>query len=188
MSSTETREITVKGGLGRTYGVVSEATAFFTIKPGHADELRAALGRFQARVANAPWDYVVKFGIVDLRSAIFDDDTRMMWQTSFDTDFVPYVDDSVATMGWDTWSDWIQHLEEAADYPVSTGKDVRDLIQMVQTTATTFWRAVSDMTLEQTRQAREARAALDAVIDTPGGPEALQAHPELQPLLDQAAS
>ena len=55
---------------------------------------------------------MVKFGLVDMRHVIFDDDTRLCWITAFDTDWDPYIDDSVTTLGIDTWVDWAQHTVE----------------------------------------------------------------------------
>jgi hypothetical protein len=83
---TEQAEITTKSGKGTRHGVVSEVTAFLTVKPGEADQLRAALQRFHAAARSAPWDYIVKIGIVDMRHAVFDNDTRLLWIKAFETD------------------------------------------------------------------------------------------------------
>ena len=41
-----TTEQTTKSGKGTRHGVVSELTAYLTVKPGRGDALRAALVRF----------------------------------------------------------------------------------------------------------------------------------------------
>ena len=86
---------------------MSEVSAFLHIKPGEVEELRAAIGRFQTRLRNAPAEYMVKFGLVDMRHVIFDNDTRLCWMTAFDTDWDPYIEDSVNTLGIETWQDWV---------------------------------------------------------------------------------
>ena len=177
---------TRKSGKGMSHGVVSELTAFLTVKPGETEQLRAGLERFHARVRTAPWDYLVKIGIVDMRHIIFDNDTRLCWITAFDTDWDPYIDDSVNTLGLHTWIDWAQHTVEY-DPEVLTGPaGVKVWIQGAQIPADGFFRAVPDMTLGEVRKAERVRAAFDRVLDDPRAAEALQ-DPTLKPLLDEAA-
>src|SRR5262245_66431159 len=82
--------ITKKGGKGMTHGVVSEVSASLAVKPGHTEELRAGLERFHARVRNAPFWALQKIGIRDMRHVIFDNGTRLLWITAFNTDWDPY--------------------------------------------------------------------------------------------------
>ena len=41
---------TKKSGKGANHGVTSEVCAFFTIQPGHTEELRAACKRFESKL------------------------------------------------------------------------------------------------------------------------------------------
>jgi hypothetical protein len=177
---------TTKSGRGARHGVVSEVSAFLHVKPGEADELRAAVGRFHARVRSAPWEYTVKFGIVDMRHVLFDDDTRLCWMTAFDTDWDPYIDDSVTTLGIETWEDWARHTEEYDAEQLSTLAGVKAWIQGAQVPADGFTRAVPDLTLAQVDKGRRLVAAMDRVLEQPGAAEALS-QPVLKPLLDEAA-
>lgn len=177
---------TKKSGRGTTHGVVSEVSAFLHVKPGHVEELKAAVGRFQDRLRNAPFDYMVKFGLVDMRHVLFDNDTRMCWTTAFDTDWDPYIDDSVTTMGIDTWLDWAKHTEEYDAGEFGTTAGVKAWIQSAQIPATGFFRAVPDLTLAQVNKGRRVVAALDEVLEQPEAAEALS-QPVLKPLLDEAA-
>ena len=88
------------------------ALHFLHVKPGETEQLRAAIGRFQDRLRSAPMDYMIKFGLVDQRHVIFGNGTRLCWITAFDTDWDPYIDDSVTTLGLATWVDWAQHTVE----------------------------------------------------------------------------
>ncbi len=184
--STDTYPTTVKSGRGSHHGVVSEVSAFLHVRPGEVEELRAAIGRFQARLRNAPSEYMVKFGLVDMRHVIFDNDTRLCWMTSFDTDWDPYIDDSITTLGIDTWVDWAQHTVEYDAEQMSTLAGVKKWIQSAQTPADGFFRAVPDLTLGEVKKDQRLRTAFETVLDEPGALEALQ-QPVLKPLLDEAA-
>ena len=176
----------VKSARGSRHGVVSEVSEFLHVRPGEADQLRAAIGRFQGRLRNAPSEYMVKFGLVDMRHVIFDGDTRLCWITSFDTDWDPYIDDAVAILGADSWKDWLQHTVGYETEDLSTGAAVKRYLQSAQCPATGFYRAIPDLTLRQVKDAQQVTAAFEQVLDTPGAAEALQ-NPVFKPLLDRAA-
>jgi hypothetical protein len=178
---------TVHSGRGSHHGVVSEVSAFLHVRPGEVEMLRAAIARFQGRLRNAPSEYMVKFGLVDMRHVIFDDDTRLCWTTSFDTDWDPYIDDSINTLGIDTWVDWAQHTLEYDAEQLSTLAGVKTWIQSAQIPADGFFRAVPNLTLGEVKRNERLRAAFEKVLDEPGAAEALQ-QPVLKPLLDEAAS
>jgi hypothetical protein len=178
---------TRKSGRGMSHGVVSELSAFLTVKPGETEQLRAGLERFHARVRTAPWDYLVKIGIVDMRHIIFDNGTRLCWITAFDTDWDPYIDDAVAIIGQDSWVDWLRHTEGYNPVEFSTGAAIKAYLQAAQVPATGFFRAVPELTLGEVKKGERLRAAFEKVLDQPGALEALQ-QPVLKPLLDEAAS
>jgi hypothetical protein len=177
---------TVKSGRGAWHGVVSEVSAFLHVRPGELEQLEAAIGRFQTKLRSAPWDYLVKFGIVDMRHVIFDGGTRLCWMTAFDTDWDPYIDDSVNTLGIDTWLDWGKHTVEFDPEVLTDAAGVKRWIQANQTTAAGFFRAIPELTLAEVKKGERLRAAFDRVLDEPGALEALQ-QPVLKPLLDEAA-
>jgi hypothetical protein len=185
MSQT-TYSTTVKSGRGLRHGVVSELSAFLTVKPGEADALRAGLTRFHERVRNAPWDVIAKIGIVDMRHVIFDDDTRLCWITAFDTDWDPYIDDAIAILGVSLWADWLQHTVGYAAEDFSSSAAVKRYLQSAQVPATGFYRALPDLTLSQVKAAQQVEEAFEEVLDTPGAAEALQ-NPVFKPLLDKGA-
>jgi hypothetical protein len=184
---TEQRVSTRKSGVGRLHGVVSEVSAFFHVRPGHEAELRAACDRFQARLRSAPLDYMQRFGLQGMRHVIFDNGTRLYWETLFDTDWQPYVDDAVATLGIKTWHDWFQHCEECPENLVDLSpQGLRDFIQSAQVQAAGFFVTLNTRTLGEFRKAIRVQEALEQVADRPDGLAALQ-NPALQPLLDLAA-
>ena len=47
---------TKKSGVGNSHGVISEVSAYMTVKPGHEEEARAAAGRFGEMLRNSAWE------------------------------------------------------------------------------------------------------------------------------------
>jgi hypothetical protein len=183
----ETTGTTRKSGKGANHGLVSEVSAFFHIKPGHVDELRTACQRFGNKIKNAPPQMIHRFGLRDMRHVIFDNDTRLCWMTAFETDWDPYIDDSVNMLGLPTWIDWFQHCEEYPDdFAGYSNAQVKAFIQSAQATATAFVRSIPDLTMVEIRKGQRVRSALDRVLDSPNAATLLQ-NPALKPLLDEAA-
>src|SRR5262245_23984877 len=186
-TSQETIVLSKKSGKGRQHGVVSEVSALFHVKPGHEEALRAACERFHKRLSSAPLDYMQRFGLQGMRHVIFDNGTRFYWETLFDTDFIPYVDDSVATLGLKTWHDWFQHCEECPDNLLDlSAQGLRDFIQANQVQSAGFFVTLSNKTIGELRKAMRVQEALEQVAAQPEGLAALE-NPALKPLLDEAA-
>jgi hypothetical protein len=177
--------ITKKGGKGTTHGVVSELSAFITVKPGQTEQLRAALDRFHERVRNAPLSAIQQVGIQDLRQVIFDNGTRMAWMTSFDTEWDPYIDDAIALIGIDAWNDWLKHTVEY-DGVAQDNASIKRYLQSAQEPAV-FTRTIPSLTIGQIRKREELANAFEQVLEQPAALEALR-HPALKPLLDLASA
>jgi hypothetical protein len=177
---------TRKSGLGARHGVISEVSALLHVRPGRVEELRAACKRFETKLKGAPPALLQHFGLHYMRHVLFDGGERMLWITAFDTDWDPYIDDSVNTLGVKTWIDWLQHCEECpVDVTAYTSNDVKRLIQAVQTQASCFFQTISDATLAEQFKGRRLVKALDTVVDDPQALALLQ-QPALKPLLDEA--
>jgi len=185
-----TTEISKKSGKGRSQGVVSELTAFFTVKPGRADHLRAALDRFGHATDAVDPDTRLRIGLRELRLVIFDDDRRFLWATSFETDWDPYIDDFITFVGTATVVDFTQHLVE---YPFPEGApltasnaEIKQILQANQTQATWFHEVFSARTMPEIFKAAKVAQAFQQVLDDPDAEQALR-HPALTPLLELAA-
>src|SRR5690348_12730098 len=72
-----------KSGKGLSDGVVSELTTIFTVRPGHAEQLRAACTRFMDVIRDADKQARQRTGLRDVRFVLFDDDRRFMVAPSF---------------------------------------------------------------------------------------------------------
>jgi hypothetical protein len=97
-----------------------------------------------------------------------------------------YIDDSINTLGIETWLDWARHTVEYDPELLTGPAGVKVWIQQAQIPADGFFRAVPDMTLGEVTKAERVRAAFDQVLDDPRAAEVLQ-NPVLMPLLEEAA-
>jgi hypothetical protein len=208
-----TIQVTAKSGKGNRDGVVSELATFWEVKPGHEEELRAATERLANTLKNAPVQLNIETGLRDERHVIFDGGKRMVWFTTFETDWDPYVEDAFMRIGIDHFTDWIQHLTAADEwfayireaggeekfraatkiYDTAQEKEERMGLSWLkkfsserQIPASGFYKAMSYITHAEVRKAHRVYEAFQQVLDDPDAAEALQ-HPALKPLLEQAA-
>src|SRR5215216_4958447 len=90
MATTETGGTRPGVGVGPT----SEFSLFFRVKPGHGDALRAALQDLQTHPGYRPGEYHITIATIhEARFVLFDDDTRLLFATSFDGPWDAYMDD-----------------------------------------------------------------------------------------------
>ena len=57
----------------------------------------------------------MRTGLRDVRFVVFDNGTRMLFATGFETDWDTYIDDVVLVVGMPYFIDWAQHLEEGGE-------------------------------------------------------------------------
>ena len=200
-----------KSGKGIRDGVISELATFYEILPGHEEEVRAACQRMADTLRALPIEVNLKTGLRDERHVIFDGGKRLMWCTTFETDWDPYVEDAAVIIGIENFIDWIQHTKEWSRFEawlreaggveaVNTGKSdptqekavrastrgLKAFLQSVQEPAAGYYNATPDVTHPQIRRAMQVQQAFQQVLDTPGAAEALQ-NPAMKPLADLAA-
>ena len=205
-----TDQVTTKSGKGAVAGVVSELSLFWAVKPGHEQELRAAIDRFVDRVGSLPPEVAIPTGLRDVRLVVFDNGTRFLFGSSFETDWDTYIDDVLLTVGMPYFLDWVQHLEEggklmawaeqngatnvdpsdpkSAEIVKRAGGQFKALLQEQQVPAERYANALGQHTMPEIFKAVRLEQAFQQVLDDPAGAAALQASPALTPLLDQAAS
>jgi hypothetical protein len=176
-----------KSGKGLSHGVSSELSTFFTIRPGHEEQLREAILRFKANAQPGDTSVFEKVGLRTQRHVIFDNGTRVMWCTSFDTDWDPYIDDAIEIFGAANWVDWMQHtVEYSSGMETGSNAELKQFLQSAQEQATAFFDAFPNHTLSQIKKALLLSQAFERVLDDPAAAQALQ-HPTLRPLLEHAA-
>ena len=187
-TGTDARGNPLQGGKD---GKVSELTTFFHVKPGHEKLMREACHEFVSNPDRMVPEKLAQIGIHELRLVLFDNDTRFMWITSFDTDWDPYIDDTLRLIGQQLYGTVFQHTVEAPegiagpDLP-NQANAIKDMFNNNRETAVGFLSAFKDLTLRELWTDRRIRKAFEEVLDNPDAAAALQ-HPALAPLLEVAA-
>jgi hypothetical protein len=168
---------------GIQVGSASEFTLFFRVKSGHAEAIHEAIRALQNSPGYRPGDYDMPIASIhEARFVVFDDDTRLLFATSFDGPWDAYMDDfaSSALAGFDAI---FQHTEGYDGLPDADA--VKAFVLGAQVSATGYARNYPG-TVKEHRKALRVNAAFQQVLDDPAAAQALM-HPSLKPLLDEAA-
>ena len=97
----------------------------------------------------------------DLRFVIFDNDTRLLFATTFDDDWDAYINDFATLI-----PDLIDVVfEEVEDYPGIKSPDIKDYIVKYQVTSTYFYNAYPDASVRDIRKAMKIKGGLDVLLD-----------------------
>jgi hypothetical protein len=168
---------------GLSAGPTSEFSLVFHVKPGHADAVREALTALQNSPGYRPGDYNLPIGTIhEARFVLFDDDTRLLFATSFDGPWDAYMVD-FASKPLSLFDAVFRHVEEYEGLSDLTA--LQEFILSAQVTAAAYARNYGG-TVKEIQKAERVNAAFQQVLDDPGAAEALR-HPVLKPLLDEAA-
>jgi len=170
---------------GVSVGPTSEFSLFFHVTPGHGDALREALRSLQTHPGYRPGDYNMAVTTIhEARFVLFDDDTRLLFATSFDGPWDSYMEDfftSGPTL--ELFDAVFTHVEGYEGLPDVAA--VKAFVLSAQVTAAAYARNYGG-TVKEIRKAQRVNEAFQQVLDDPEAGEALQ-HPPLKPLLDEAA-
>jgi hypothetical protein len=177
-------------------GLIDEFSAFLNVKPGQAENLRkAALAYVNSPARSADPKLVDEAsritGIHNIRLTLFDNGTRLLFATSFDTDWEPYVLDSLKAMkGVAPWGQFLKYTVEAPngiDIPGEISDSASlEFLNTHRTRAAAYDDTFKDLTVAVKQKAMALYKAFQQVLDNPAAAQALQ-HPALKPLLDQAS-
>jgi hypothetical protein len=149
--------ITSAGRVGSRLGKVSELTMVVPLAPGGADRLRAFLKLLGGNLAGAD-----KVGSVhDMRFVFIDDDTRMIFATTFDGDWDPYIDDFVTKI-----PDYLDIIDSAWEgWPGIRSPEAKDYLAKHQVTAEGWYVGNPDLTVAETRRLKRLGEAVDEFLD-----------------------
>ena len=168
---------------GIRVGSASEFSLFFRVRPGHENDLREAVRALQDSPGYRPGDYDLPIATIhEARFVLFDNDTRLLFATSFDGPWDAYMED-FASKPLQLFDSIFRHVEGYEGLPDLAA--VKAFILSAQVTAGAYARNYPG-TVKETRKARRVNQAFQRVLDDPRAAEALQ-HPALEPLLDEAA-
>ena len=148
------------GRIGSRRGRVSELTVIAPFAPGGAQRLRAFL---QAGSGN--FDAADKVGTLhDMRFVFLDNDTKLLFATTYDDEWDPYIDD-FATKIPDYLDVWASALE---GWPGVRSPQVKDYIASHQVAAEGWYVASPDLTVAETWRLERVGKALDEFLDKIG--------------------
>ena len=185
---------------GAKFGKRDELTMFYRVKPGHEKLIRDEIVAFHTDPVRTKVDdprvfkAIAQTGVHDVRHVLFDNDTRLVWLTSFDTEWDPYIDDTFAVhKNLVTYGKILQHTVEAPEgvadpnHPIQqNSRGVKDLFLAQRVVATGFSPTFPNETTWEIKKGEQLRKAFQQVLDHPQAEEVLK-HPALKPLLDLAA-
>jgi hypothetical protein len=120
--------------------------------------------------------------IHEARFVLFDEDTRLLFATSFDGPWDAYMED-FASKPLKLFDSIFRHVEGYEGLPDLAA--VKEFILSAQVTAAGYARNYPG-TVKEIRKALRVNEAFQRVLDDPGAAEPLR-HPVLKPLLDEAA-
>src|SRR4051812_2323533 len=167
---------------GVSVGPTSEFSLFFVVKEGHGGELRDALEALQNHPGYRPGDYDMAIATIhEARFVLFDDDSRLLFATSFDGPWDAYMDDFFTSGPTLELFDAIfSHVEGYDGLPDVAA--VQDFVLSAQVTAVAYARNYGG-TVKENRKAQRVNHAFQQVLDRPDAAAALE-QPALEPLLD----
>jgi hypothetical protein len=152
--------ISSAGRVGARLGKVSELTIMVPLAPGGAKRLRGFL-----RLLGGNLNKGDKVGTLhDMRFVFFDNDTRMLFATSFDGDWDAYIDDFVTQI-----PDYLDIIDSAWDgWPGIRDPGAKDYLAAHQITAEGWYVAHPDLTVAEIHRLKRIGKAVDELLDKVG--------------------
>jgi hypothetical protein len=160
MSNSNVGQGNIRPGLKA--GRSSEFTLIFQLKPGGAERLRKKLASFGDTSGDLNQKLLDRMGTVhDLRFLIFDNDTRLLFASTFDGDWDAYIDDFAAYI-----PDQIDAVfGEVEGAPGIRSPNVKDWIAKHQVSSSYFYSAYPNASVKDVWKALKIEGGLDALLD-----------------------
>ena len=146
---------------GLKAGQVQEFTLIMNLKPGGAERLRKKLAS-DSRFGNQNQIFADRVGTLhDMRFTIFDNDTRLLFASTFDGDWDAYIEDFGAYI-----PDYIDlAFGETEGYPGIKSPDFKDFLVKNQVTSTHFYSAYPNATVKDVWKALNVKKGMDVLLD-----------------------
>jgi hypothetical protein len=169
---------------GLKSGTRTEFSIFAKVKPGHAKALTEVLTGGAVQDPKVLKEGLKAIGTLhEARWVMFDDDTRVMFCSSFDGDWDTYIDDFGNTPAKDFFQRAWSNTE---GFPGINDPHVKDWFMDHAVEAKSYL-TTYDGTVKEILKALDLQEAFQRVLDDPAAEKALT-NPALKPLLDQAAT
>src|SRR5499426_764702 len=149
------------GRFAARLGKISELTIIVPLIPGGAKRLRAFLRLLRGNLSQG----ANKVGTLHtMRFVFFDNDTRLLFATSFDGDWDTYIDDFVAKI-----PDYLDIIDSAWDgWPGIRHPGAKDYLVKHQITAEGWYVAHPDLTVAEITRLKRIGSAVDECLDKVG--------------------
>jgi len=149
------------GRVGARLGQRSELTIIVPLAPGGAKRLRAFLKMLDGNLSGG----ADKVGTLhDMRFVFIDNDTRMLFATSFDGDWDIYIDDFVTKI-----PDFLDVIDSAWEgWPGIRSPQAKDYLVKHQITAEGWYVAHPDLTVADITRLQQIGKAVDTFLDKLG--------------------
>lgn len=160
--ATESGPMESAGRIGARQGKVSELTAILPITPSGAKRLRAFLELLHPSLGNQSVDRV---GTVhDMRWVFLDNDTKLLFASTYDGDWDPYIDD------FGTKIPDILDLQfgEVEGWPGIRSAKIKDFLVKYQIPAYFWYVASPNLTVVETKRLEKVGKAVDEFLDKVG--------------------
>ncbi|HLG75645.1 MAG TPA: hypothetical protein VKX46_04485 [Ktedonobacteraceae bacterium] len=164
-------------------GVMTEFTIFTKVKSGHEKAVRETIVQHSQNPRRR--EAIQEIGTLhEARFVLFDNDTRLLFCSSFDGTWDKYIDDFAATYIANLFDSAFSHCE---GYPGIKDPGIKDWFMANAQEAVNYICAYPDATVKEIWKSLAVEKAYQKVLDNPAAEQALQA-PALKPLLEQAAT
>jgi hypothetical protein len=146
------------GRVGARLGKRSELTIIVPLVPGGAKRLRTFLQLLGGNLSPG----ATKVGTLhDMRFVFFDNDTRMLFATSFDGDWDTYIDDFVTLI-----PDYLDIIDSAWEgWPGIRSPGAKDYLVKHQITAEGWFVANPELSLAEIQRQERISKAVDELLD-----------------------
>src|ERR1700687_5138666 len=160
MTSQKETKNAIKVRPGTKVGQSNEFTRVCSLKPGGAERMRKLLADGFTGERQKNTDRIAT--VHDLRFVIFDNDTRVIFASTFDGDWESYINDFATILPNEI--DLLFHAFEG--YPGIHSPGIKDWIVAQQVSAVGFYSAYPDASVREVWKALKAKKALDALLDS----------------------
>jgi hypothetical protein len=156
------KKIASAGRIGARQGKVSELTVIAPLKQGGAKRMRAFFETLHGNIGNQSVEMV---GTVhDMRWVFLDDDTKLLFASTYDGDWDPYIDDFATKI-----PDILDlQFGEIEGWPGVRNPAVKDFIVKYQVQAHYWYVANPDLTVVETKRLERISKPLDEFLDKMG--------------------
>jgi hypothetical protein len=148
------------GRVGARLGKISELSMIVPLAPGGAQRLRAFLELLHGNLDGAR-----KVGSVhDMRFVFLDNDTKLLFATTFDGDWDPYIDDFITNI-----PDYLDIMNSAWEgWPGIRSPGAKDYLVEHQISAEGWYVGHPDLTVAETDRLVRLGKAVDEFLDKVG--------------------